>query len=115
MNADDRAELWDELQGAGLATGDVPDVEDAPVPWYVRTMIGIAGWIAAGFLLGFVGVALAFVAQSGPASVIVGLLLCAAAIAMTNLCKNCITRSSHWARRKWKKRPEGPCGQFVKP
>jgi len=82
MNADDRAELWDELQGAGLATGDVPDVEDAPVPWYVRTMIGIAGWIAAGFLLGFVGVALAFVAQSGPASVIVGLLLCVAAIAM---------------------------------
>ena len=82
MNAGDRNALWDRLRAADLATGNAPAAEDAPVPWYVRTMVGIAGWIAAAFLLGFVGVALAFVTKSGPASVTVGLLLCAAAIAM---------------------------------
>jgi hypothetical protein len=81
MNAGDRTALWDRLIAAGLATGDAPASEDAEVPWYVRTMIGVAGWIAAAFLLGFVGVALAFVTKSGPASVTFGLLLCGAAIA----------------------------------
>ncbi|HYQ98413.1 MAG TPA: DUF4401 domain-containing protein, partial [Casimicrobiaceae bacterium] len=77
----DRAALWDRLRSAGLVTGDCPVAEGTPAPWYVRTMVGVAGWIAAAFLLGFVGTALAFVARSGPAAVTVGLLLCAAAVA----------------------------------
>jgi hypothetical protein len=77
----DRAALWDRLRSAGFVTGDCPVVEGTPVPWYVRAMLGVAGWIAAVFLLGFVGTALAFVARSGPAAVTVGLLLCAAAVA----------------------------------
>jgi hypothetical protein len=41
--------------------GRLSAAEDAPAPWYVRTMLGVAGWIAAAFLLGFVGIALGFV------------------------------------------------------
>lgn len=78
----DRAAAWERLRGAGLATGEMPATGDTAAPWYVRVMVGVAGWIAAGFLLGFVGAALAFVVRSGPASVTAGLLLCAAAIAM---------------------------------
>ncbi len=77
-----RAALWERLCAAGLASGDMPERGDAAAPWYVRTMVGVAGWIAAAFLLGFVGAALAFVVRNGPSSVIAGLLLCAAAIAM---------------------------------
>jgi len=82
MNATERAALWRRLREAGLVTGDPPSMEADPAPWYVRTMVGIAGWIAAAFLLGFLGLALTFIAKSGPAAVGVGILLCAAAIVM---------------------------------
>lgn len=53
MNVAARKELWERLSTAGLVTGDVPPGQSAP--WYVRVMLGIAGWIGALFLLGFIG------------------------------------------------------------
>jgi len=82
MNASERATLWLRLGEAGLVRGDPPSVDADSAPWYVRTMVGIAGWIAAAFLMGFLGLALTFIAKSGPAAIGVGILLCAAAIAM---------------------------------
>ena len=75
-------ELWSKLASAGLTVGDMPETEEAPTPWYVRVMLGIAGWIAAGFLLGFVGIGFAFVMESKTASLAVGLMLIAAAYAV---------------------------------
>ena len=77
-----RAALWGRLQANGLVVGDCPSPGESTAPWYVRTMLGIAGWIGAAFLLGFVGVALQFVMRSGSAALIVGLVLCAVAIVM---------------------------------
>ncbi len=74
--------LWDRLRAAGLTEGDPPAMTSEPAPWYVKTMIGIAGWIAACFLLGFVGVAIASVFRNEGAALPTGLLLCGAAIAM---------------------------------
>jgi uncharacterized membrane protein len=74
--------LWAKLASAGLTTGDLPEPEETHSPWYVRVMLGIAGLIAAGFLLGFVGVGFAFVMESKTASVAVGLMLIAAAYAV---------------------------------
>ena len=82
MNANERATLWRRLGEAGIVTGDRPSMDADPTPWYMRTMVGIAGWIGAAFLLGFLGLALTFVTQSGPAAISVGALLCAAAIAL---------------------------------
>ena len=82
MTATERRELWQRLGEAGLVAGDCPTIDADPSPWYVRAMVGVAGWIAAAFLLGFLGLALTFIAQSGPAAIAVGILLCAAAIAM---------------------------------
>ena len=82
MNSSDRAALWDRLRAEGLAEGDVPPARESAVPWYVRAMIGIAGWIAACFLLVFVGVGFEFVFRTGPAAITVGLVLCGAAIAL---------------------------------
>lgn len=45
-------------------------------------MLGIAGWLAAGFLLGFVGVGFSFVMQSKSASLAVGFMVITAAYAV---------------------------------
>lgn len=77
-----REALWQQLTGAGLVTGALPVAAPAGGPWYVRAMLGIAGWIGALFLLGFVGAALAFVFRDESAGVAVGLIFCVAAYAI---------------------------------
>ena len=82
MSATGSADLWARLQSAGLVTGAAPPPDAAPAPWYVRAMVGIAGWIAASFFFGFIGAAFHFVLRNGDASIVTGLVLCAAAVAM---------------------------------
>jgi hypothetical protein len=65
--------VWQALREAGLVHGDPPAVP-LDAPWYVRLMLGVAGWIAALFLLGFVAVGLTWVIRSELACVVVGLL-----------------------------------------
>ena len=67
---------WKALHEAGLVGGERPTTE-TDMPWYVRVMLGIAGWFAAFFLLGFIAVALSWVVENEAASVVVGLLLVA--------------------------------------
>ncbi len=74
--------LWSQLTAAGLTTGPMPGVTDSTTPWYVRVMLGIAGLIAAVFLLGFVGTGFLFVVRSAPISMVVGLMVVAAAFAI---------------------------------
>jgi len=75
----DAGELWARLAAAGLTTGDMPAAGPAASPWYVRVMLGIAGWIGALFLLGFFGAALAAVFESATVALVLGTLLCAIA------------------------------------
>jgi uncharacterized membrane protein len=79
MTALDRQGLWARLREAGLAQGDAPAPSAARAPWFVRVMLGIAGWIGALFLLGFVGVGFAFVMRNAAVSIAVGALVCAGA------------------------------------
>ena len=51
MNA---ADLWSRLEAGGLVEGEMPERGFEPAPWYVRVMLGIAGWLGALFLIGFV-------------------------------------------------------------
>ena len=82
MTSMDRDQAWQRLCEAGLAQGEIPAAEPAGTPWYVRVMLGIAGWIGAVFLIGFVGAAFAFVMRSAPASIAVGIGGCVAAYAI---------------------------------
>jgi hypothetical protein len=77
-----RAALWQRLVDAGLVSGPLPDRTEPASPWFVRIMLGVAGWIGALFLLGFVGVGLAFVFRSEATALFVGALCCAAAYAV---------------------------------
>ncbi len=78
----DAGSLWGLLKEEGLVEGEVPRDTVALTPWYVRTMLGIAGWIGALFLLGFVGAGFAFVMKSAAAALVVGASLCAVATFM---------------------------------
>ena len=80
MNALARDVLWERLRSRALVEGDMPSPGDARVPWYVRVMLGIAGWIGAMFLLGFVAAAFAFLLKSSGAAFVVGAGGCAAAV-----------------------------------
>jgi hypothetical protein len=72
--------LWAKLKAGGLVTGDAPAPGDAAAPGFVRVMLGIAGWIGAFFLLGFVGAAFAFVLKTSLASFVAGAAACAGAV-----------------------------------
>jgi uncharacterized membrane protein len=79
MSARDAQNLWLDLKQAALVEGDLPPTGAATAPWFVRVMLGVAGWIGAVFLLFFVGLGLRFVLESAVASMVVGLAACAAA------------------------------------
>ena len=85
MSARTTAELWAVLTTAGLTSGDMPAAGEKHTPWYVRVMLGVAGLIAAIFLLGFIGVGVAFVIKSQTASIAVGLMVITASYAIFRL------------------------------
>ena len=55
MSAPTRAEVWSRIAAAGIVTGEVPPHRPR-VPWYVRLLQGVTGWLGALFLLAFLGV-----------------------------------------------------------
>ncbi|HYD38672.1 MAG TPA: DUF4401 domain-containing protein [Allosphingosinicella sp.] len=75
------AALWERLKAEGLVEGEAPTRERPPSPWYVRAMLGIAGWIGALFLIAFVGAAFSFIlddtvaAAAGGAACVAGAFL----------------------------------------
>jgi hypothetical protein len=73
-------EIWDRLAAERLVDGEPPPREPAQSPWYVRAMLGIAGWIGALFLLGFVGSAFYFVIDDSGSALIAGASCCAGAL-----------------------------------
>ncbi len=82
MKALARHALWQKLQAAGLVEGELPLVNEIDSPWYIRVMLGFAGWIGSLFLLGFVGVGFAFVMKSALASLVVGVCVSGGAFAL---------------------------------
>jgi hypothetical protein len=76
------ADLWARLADDNLVEGEMPPGDHAASPWYVRVMLGIAGWIGASFLLLFVGAAFAFIMDSAAYAAFAGAACCAAAWAL---------------------------------
>lgn len=70
-----RQTLWQQLHEAKLVDGECPAVVEQESPWYVRVMLGAAGWLGSFFLLGFVGIGFSFVMESAFASLLIGALL----------------------------------------
>jgi len=82
MKSLSRQSLWQRLQAGGLVEGDLPAEDGAESPWFVRVMLGVAGWIGSLFLLGFVGVGFALVMESAVAALVTGALISGGAYAI---------------------------------
>jgi hypothetical protein len=67
--------LWNQFSDAGLVTGAMPVQDNAPQPWYVRTMLMFSGWLGALFLFGFVGALMAFAVETAVGALIVGAIV----------------------------------------
>ncbi|MGD8576111.1 MAG: DUF4401 domain-containing protein [Thiohalophilus sp.] len=80
--------LWKKLKDADLVEGDAPTLEEQETPWYMKVLTGFSGWIAAIFIIGFLGSAFWLVFESGTASLVVGGGLMAAAYAVLRMPKN---------------------------
>lgn len=80
--------LWETLLEAGLVQGDAPATDTIESPWYVKALLAFSGWLAAMFLLGFVGVGFRFIMESGLASLITGGVMMSAAYAVLRIPKN---------------------------
>ena len=70
-----RAALWKELVAQDFVSGEVPSYDNIESPWYVRLLIGFSGWLAAAFMLGFIGAAFEFVFDNKTAGIIVGCIM----------------------------------------
>jgi uncharacterized membrane protein len=82
MSAGDRDALWRRLGAAGLVTGDAPAAAGDGIVWYIRAMLGAAAWIAAVFLLAFIGMAMHELVRTNAAKILAGLVMCTGAAVM---------------------------------
>lgn len=80
--------LWLQLREAGLVTGDLPAMQDASSPWYIKVLLGFSGWLAALFLMGFLAVGMEFILREAAASLVVGLLMIGGAYGLLRIPKN---------------------------
>ncbi len=86
--SDKTSQLWNTLSKAGVVAGPEPRLAEAGSPWYVKALLGFSGWLAALFLLGFIGVGLEFVMRSSTVSFVSGWVLIGGAFAILRMPKN---------------------------
>lgn len=88
MNTQQRETLWQQLQQQGRVSGAMPQESNPTSPWFVRLMLGVAAWIGALFLFGFVGLALKEVLESSVASALLGASAISVAVYLFRLKSN---------------------------
>ncbi len=84
----ERAELWNRLSLAGVVEGELPEAGEPESPWYIKVLLAISGWLAALFLIGFLGVGFSLLFNNDVVSLVVGCLMVGAAFSMLRLPKN---------------------------
>ncbi len=79
--------LWQQLQQAGLVTGQMPALEPSnPQPaLFLRILLGISGWLTALFFCGFIASIFASFLAQASSIWILGLILCAISIGLSRL------------------------------
>ena len=80
----DRQQFWQDLSAAGLVQGDYP-LATVGSPWYVKTLLGFSGWLAALFMLGFFALGLEDLLEKESACLVLGMLLLGGAFFLLQL------------------------------
>jgi|GEM_PF-715371 len=79
--------LWQRLSEHNLVTGEEPEFTEDSAPWYVRTMLGIAGWVSAIFLLSALFSGIAMIVDSALVAGVLGVIACLLAIVIYRMAK----------------------------
>lgn len=82
--------LWQQLLEAQVVEETMPEAHAMHIPWYIRFMQGFAGWLAALFLLAFIGVTFSFLFHkpTGGLLIVVGILCSTGAYVLIKVQKN---------------------------
>ena len=78
----DQQALWQTLKEYKLLSGELPESTELESPWYIRLLVGIGGWLAAIFILGFIGTGFAIVFRSEEFGSVIGILMALASYIM---------------------------------
>ncbi|MBN2143819.1 MAG: DUF4401 domain-containing protein [Candidatus Aureabacteria bacterium] len=68
-------QTWTLLKENGIVQGEEPTKKISASPWYVKMLLAFSGWLAAGFILGFIGAAFAFVFEHISVAFILGMTM----------------------------------------
>ena len=74
--------LRERLGRAGITLAEGEAAPAIEPPWFVRALQAFSGWLAALFLLGFIGMGMVFILESSIAAAALGLVLIAGAYAL---------------------------------
>ena len=81
-------QMWTTLIQAGVVEGPAPETGQLDSPWYVKVLLAFSGWLAALFLLGFIGAGFQFIMKSSTASFVVGGVMVGGAFSIFRMPKN---------------------------
>lgn len=81
-------QIWPILQRKGIVQREQPVTDATGSPWYVMVLLAFSGWLAAIFILGFIGAGLSFVFDSSVAAGFIGFLMLGAAFGLLQVSAN---------------------------
>lgn len=83
MNSLNLEEIQSRLRAENLIAAPLPEISaEAASPWFVRILLGFCGWLAAVFLLGFVGTLLHRIFDEALLCILIGLIASVATVAI---------------------------------
>lgn len=82
MTANARSERWQQLLDAGLVDGEAGGDAASATPWYIGALLGVAAWLAAIFLLVFLGLLLEDLVREPLGAIACGLVVTAISVAV---------------------------------
>ena len=86
--SDKTEQVWSILQKAGVVQGDTPENKDPDSPWFVKVLLGFSGWLAAIFIIGFIGVGFEFIFNDKTLLGLVGIVMIGGAFVLLRISKN---------------------------
>ncbi len=81
-------QTWALLLEQGIVQGEQPENEVLGSPWYVKALLAFSGWLAAIFILGFIGAAFQFVFYNPFVAGILGVMMVAGAFVLLRIPAN---------------------------
>ena len=81
-------QVWTTLLKIGIVEGKEPETGTLESPWYVKVLLAFSGWLAALFLLGFIGLGFGGVFENSTLALIIGAMMIGTAFAILRIPKN---------------------------